>query len=289
MIVNKENITNLTKGVNKIFNDAFKGAPKDYEKYATVVPTKHHTVDYAWLSDFPAMKKWVDERDLKSLTAHKYTISKEDWEASITVTRDDVLFDNLGFVKPRVTDLAHVSVEHYNSYIGSLITTNGICFDGEPFFSDTHKIGTTTVWNKTNLLFTSENLMTIYSAMLNRKNADGTPYRIKPTTVYIAANLLADAMKILKSDQIDGSSNPTKDLVDYVVLPEMADGTWCLVDNSRPLKPFIIQITKKAQIDSDDSEMFKSKKIHYGVDTMDNAGYSFWQLAYFSDGTQVVE
>lgn len=285
MIVNRENVAALTKGVNKIFIDAFKSAPKDFEKYATVVPTKHHTVDYAWLADFPAMKKWVDSRDLKDLTAHKYTISKEDWEASITVTRDDILFDNLGFVKPRVTDLSHVSVEHYNSYIGSLITQNGNCFDGKTYFHAAHMIGETAVGNRTNLPFTGENLITIYSKMLNLKNADDTSYRIKPTTVYIAANLLADAMKILKSDTIDGSSNTTKDLVEYVVIPEMVDGTWCLVDNSRPLKPFIIQITKKAAIESDDSEMFKSKKIHYGVDTMDNAGYSFWQLAYFSDGT----
>ncbi|WP_324171988.1 Mu-like prophage major head subunit gpT family protein [Sulfurimonas sp.] len=286
MLVNAENVKNLTKGVVKIFNDSFKDTPKDYEKYATVVPTKHHTVDYAWLANFPAMKEWVNDRDLKDLTAHKYTISKKDWEASVTVSRDDVLFDNLGFVKPRVTDLAHVAVEHYNSYIGSLITTNGLCFDGKNYFDTKHKIGAATAVNKNNFKFTSSNLMSVYSEMLNRKNENGKPYRIKPTLVYIAANLLADAMKILKSDQIDGSTNTTKDLVEYVVLPELAVGTWCMVDNSRPLKPFIIQITKKAEIESDDSEMFKSKKIHYGVDTMDNAGYSFWQLAYFSDGTQ---
>ena len=286
MIVNKANISELTKGVNKIFNDSFKVAPKDYEKYATVVPTKHHTVDYAWLADFPAMKEWVNDRDLKDLSAHKYTISKKDWEASVTVSRDDVLFDNLGFVKPRVTDLAHVSVEHYNSYIGSLITTNGLCFDGKAYFADNHVVGAGTQANTTKYKFTSANLMTVYSAMLNRKNENGKSYRIKPNLVYIAADLLATAMTILKSDTIDGSTNTTKDLVEYVVLPEMATGTWVLVDNSRPLKPFIIQITKKAEIESDDSEMFKSKKIHYGVDTMDNAGYSFWQLAYFCDGTE---
>jgi phage major head subunit gpT-like protein len=286
MLVNAENVKNLTKGVNKIFNDSFKATPKAYEKYATVVPTKHHTVDYAWLADFPAMKEWVNDRDLKDLSAHKYTISKKDWEASVTVSRDDILFDNLGFVKPRVTDLAHVSVEHYNSYIGSLITTNGTCFDGKNFFAANHDVDGTSHSNTTDFKFTSANLMTVYSEMLNRKNENGNPYRIKPTLVYIAADLLATAMTILKSDQISGSTNTTKDLVEYVVVPEMATGTWALVDNSRPLKPFIIQITKKASIESDDSEMFKSKKIHYGVDTMDNAGYSFWQLAYFCDGTE---
>ena len=290
MIVNRENVTNLTKGVKKIFNDAFKGAPKDYEKYATVVTTKNHTVDYAWLGDFPSMKEWVNDRDLKDLEAHKYTLSKKDWEASVTVTRDDILFDNLGFVKPRVTDLAHLPIKHYNGYIGKLIKTNGNCYDGKKFFAADHLIKEgTTASNKTDLPLNSDNLMTVYSAMMDRKDANDETYGIKPTTLYIAANLLATAMKILNSSEIDGSTNITKGLVEYVVLPEMAAGTWCLADNSRPLKPFVIQITKKAEVDSDDSEMFKSKKVHYGIDTMDNAGYTFWQMAYFSDGTGTAE
>lgn len=286
MIVNRENVANLTKSVKKIFNDTFKQTEKKYEAHATVVKTKNHTVDYAWLSDFPSMKEWVNERDLKNLEAHKYTLSKKDYEASVTVTRDDILFDNLGFVKPRVTDLAHVPIRHYNAYIGKLISTNGNCFDGKKFFANNHKVGDQMCSNSTNLPFNAENLNTIYDEMIERKDENKNSYGITPTIVYIASNLRAKAVKVLESTVIDGSTNTTKGLVKYEVLPELAAGEWCLADNSRPLKPFVIQITKDAEIDSDDSEMFKSKKIHYGIDTMDNAGYTFWQLAYFSTGKE---
>jgi len=285
MIVNRENVADLTRGVKKIFNDAFKAVDKKYEKHATVVKTKNHTVDYAWLSDFPSMKEWVNDRDLRDLEAHKYTISKKDWEASVTVTRDDILFDNLGFVKPRVTDLAHVPIRHKNAYIGKLITTNGTCFDGKEFFAADHDIGGEAESNLTDLPFNAENLNTVYDEMINRKDANGNSYGIMPSIVYVASNLRAKAVEILESVVIEGSTNTTKGLVEYEVLPELADGEWCLADNSRPLKPFVIQITKEAEVDSDDTEMFKSKKMHYGIDAMDNAGYTFWQLAYFSDGT----
>jgi phage major head subunit gpT-like protein len=46
-----------------------------------------------------------------------------------------------------------------------------------------------------------------------------------------------------------------------------------------------LQITKEGKIEEDRSKMFDGKKILYGIDTMDNAGYGFWQMAYYSDGS----
>ena len=285
MEITLENIVALDKGIKKIYNDTFKDCPKNYLKQATVVETKNHSVDYAWLGDFPSMKEWVGDRDLKELTDHKYTISKKDWEASVTVYRDDLLFDNLGMVTPRVQNLANTVVEHYNSYIGTLITTNKNCYDGKAFFSKTHRIGQENVSNKSTLMLNSTNLMKVYSLMLNLKKENGNSFGIKPSKLYIAPNLLSVAMTIINSDVIGGSTNITKNLVEFEVMPDMHDNSWVLVDNTKPIKPFIIQITKKAKIEKSENDLFKSKKIHYGVDTMDNAGYTFWQLAHFSLGT----
>lgn len=287
MIINAENLLALDKGVKKTYNDALKNTKEYYKELATVVKTKNHSVTYSWLEDFPSMKEWIGDRDLKDLTAHTYTISKKDWESSVTITRDDILFDNLGLVTPRVQSLAHTVNQHFNKYIGTLIVSNDVCYDGKTFFNAAHSIGDGAASNTTDLPLSDVNLMTVYSSMLNLKNENNEPYDIEPTTLYIAPNLLATAMKILNSDTIEGTSNITKGLVKYKVIPTMADNSWCLVDNSKPIKPFVIQITKEAKIEKDDSDMFKAKKMHYGVDTMDNAGYTFWQLAYFSDGSLV--
>ncbi len=285
MIINAETLQALDTGVKKIYNDALKNTKESYKEYATVVKTKNHSVTYGWLEDFPSMKEWISNRDLKDLTAHTYAIAKKDWEASVTITRDDILFDNLGLVTPRVQSLAHTVNQHYNKYIGSLITVNDTCYDGKPFFATDHAVGGNTVSNTGDAVLSSQTLMNTYSKMLNLKNENNEPYDIEPTMLYIAPNLLSVAMTILNSDQIDSSSNITKNLVAFKVIPTMADNSWCLVDNSKPIKPFVIQITREAKIEKDETDMFKAKKMHYGVDTMDNAGYTFWQLAQFNDGT----
>jgi len=60
---------------------------------------------------------------------------------------------------------------------------------------------------------------------------------------------------------------------------------------SKPIKPIILQIAKKidfAALDSPtDENVFMRKKFLYGVDSIDNAGYGLWQLAYGSTGDSV--
>lgn len=281
-------ITAVAVAFSKIYNNALKEVPEDYKKFATVVETKSPVMTYTWLGQFPNMKEWVGERDVKALTDHKYTITKKDWESTVTVKRDDILFDQLGLLKPQVTELGHVSIRHLNDYLGDLITTNGVCYDGKKFFASDHKIGETTNSNKTNKKFNAENLDWMYQQMLKRKDTNAKSYKIKPTTLYIAADLLSSARTILKSLVIEGSTNTMAEMVEYEVVHDMADGSWCLVDNSRAIKPFIIQITKKAKIEKDDKDFFMKKEMYFGIDAMDNGGYTFWQLAYFSDGTEVI-
>ncbi len=67
------------------------------------------------------------------------------------------------------------------------------------------------------------------------------------------------------------------------------DGTgpaWFLLDTSRALKPFIVQIRKNPEFVSkdspDDYNVFTRKEFLYGVDYRGNVGYGFWQMAFMS-------
>ncbi|MGK5721984.1 Mu-like prophage major head subunit gpT family protein, partial [Proteus mirabilis] len=73
MIVNKANISALFVSINMTFNNALKEAPSTWQKIAMKVPSTGKSEDYSWLSNFPAMKRWVGEKVIKSLSAHKYT------------------------------------------------------------------------------------------------------------------------------------------------------------------------------------------------------------------------
>ncbi|HWJ72403.1 MAG TPA: Mu-like prophage major head subunit gpT family protein [Kaistia sp.] len=64
---------------------------------------------------------------------------------------------------------------------------------------------------------------------------------------------------------------------------------WYLVDDSRALKPLILQKRKDWQLVAkdklDDENVFNKKQFIYGVDARHNVGYGFWQFAWGSKQT----
>lgn len=282
------NVALLTKGVKKIFGEMQNTPNKDYLDIATEVKTKSHTVDYAWLNTVPSMSAWVGARNVAKLGDNTYPIVKQDWEATVEVMRDDFIFDNLGIIKPKLQQLHHSVIKHYNSLVHSLITTNGVCFDGAAFFGP-HTVGAglgAVVYNNFGTAkLTEQAVFDVIGFMQSIKDEQGEPLGINPTVMLIAPNLLKTAKTILGARTIAGSDNIAMNLLELKVVPNMPANAWCVLDTSQPLKPFILQITKEGKIEEDRSLMFSAKKILYGIDTMDNAGYGFWQMAHYSNGT----
>lgn len=64
---------------------------------------------------------------------------------------------------------------------------------------------------------------------------------------------------------------------------------WFLIDDSRTLKPIILQVRKDWQFVSrdrvDDDNVFTKKQFIYGVDGRFNCGFGFWQFAWGSRQT----
>ncbi len=291
--ITRENLLKLDKGISKLFAKAMEERKADglYKLIATVIKTKNPTATYTWLGDFPAMAEWVDERQLKELQAHVYEITKKDWETSFSVTRDDVIFDNLSSVTIKVDALVEAVIDHYDALVTDLITANGTCYDGKKFFS-THTKGSgddvASYTNLTNHKLTKDNVFAVIAKMKAIKREDGkTSYGVKPNVLVYAADLEQAALKITGSDISDGDSNEAKGVLKPMCVSGMAAGTWAVLDCTRSLKPFIIQITKEAKSpERNDGDLFKNKKVHFGIDTMDNAGYGLWEFAHFCDGSE---
>lgn len=68
-----------------------------------------------------------------------------------------------------------------------------------------------------------------------------------------------------------------------------AGTAWYVLDNSRALKPMIFQQRKAANFVAKDREtddnVFDRNEFRYGIDTRDNVGYGFWQMAVRSGQT----
>ncbi|ANV98564.1 head protein [Helicobacter enhydrae] len=282
---------NVSKGFSKVFNESLVKQNDDYKKISLEVLSNTIVTDYAWIADLPSMKEWVGERTLKELSAHNYTIKKKDWEATIKIHRDNLIYDNLGIVKPQIQSLAESVSMHYNQLIFKLLEDNGDCFDGKKFFATDHAVGSQSFGNKGTKVLSAESFLEARKEMRSLVNSHGTPLGIRPNLLVVPPELEATALKILKAQTIEGSSNITYGMCELLVCDHLSnDKAWYLFDTSRSVKPFILQVNKKPEfvaLDKPNSDRnFMSKEILYGVDTEDNAGYGMWQLAYKSDGSE---
>lgn len=65
-----------------------------------------------------------------------------------------------------------------------------------------------------------------------------------------------------------------------------AGAPWFLVDNSRALKPLLLQVRKPFELvrkdQPDDDNVFSRREFIYGVDARHNVGFGFWQFAWGS-------
>lgn len=71
-----------------------------------------------------------------------------------------------------------------------------------------------------------------------------------------------------------------------------AGNPWFLLDTSRPLKPLIFQQRKKPEFaaldDPSDPNVFMAGNYLYGVESRDNVGFGFWQMAFGSKAALTV-
>ena len=109
----------------------------------------------------------------------------------------------------------------------------------------------------------------------------------------VPPSLESTARKIIKADEIEGTTNTMKDTAEILVLPDLADQEtqWYLLCTRRPVKPLIYQQRKPAKFvaktnETDDNVFFSKHCFGSGQWTRGNAGFGFWQMAYFSDGTE---
>lgn len=291
MLINGVNLKAINQGFSKVFNNQLTAVSGDQDKIATEVIANTKTIDYAWLGDFPRMREWVGDRVLKDLSAYTYQITGKKFEATIEVDADDITYDNLGIVKPRIQMMASEAVGHYDELTFGLLEANGACYDTKAFFAIDHPVGSVTFSNLGNKVLSETSLLAARAEMRGITTDTGKPLRIKPTLLVIPPELEQTAINILNKEFLaNGESNTSKGLMEYLVADWLTDPTaWYILDNSRPLKPIILQKNKQikfvAMDKEDDENVFMRDKFRYGVDSRCNAGYGLWQLAYKSTGT----
>ncbi|HCT7706610.1 TPA: Mu-like prophage major head subunit gpT family protein [Morganella morganii] len=299
MIVNKANLTPLFTGIKLVFNNALKEAETTWEKIAMKVPSTGKAEQYNWLNNFPAMKRWVGEKAVKSLAAHKYTIENDDWEATIEVDRNDIEDDQTGQYAIQAKGAGRSAAMLPDEIVYDLVNQGfeRTCYDGQYFFDTDHPVGSRSVSNKGTKKLSVESLAKAQAsfgaartAMRKVTDEEGRPLNINPGVLLVPPALEDVARALMTVDRLeDGKANIYKGAAEVVVSARIqSDTQWFLLDTTQPVMPFIYQerkapvLVEQTSLENDD--VFMRKKFKFGAEARAAGGYGFWQLAYGSTG-----
>lgn len=277
----------------------------NWQQIAMKVPSTSGQTDYAWLSNFPRMRKWIGEKTIKSLAAFKYSIVNDDFEATVEVDRNDIEDDQLGIYMPQAQaagdSAATLPDEIIADVVNGAFTTK--CYDGQNFFDTDHPctdengltISVSNLGSKKLSIASYQDVMDTVgaaeAAMMEFKDDEGRPLNITPDVLMVPPALKGVATTLVTADRLeDGKPNPYKGAFTVRVDTRLRSRTaWFLLDTTKAVKPFIYQERKAPvfvqQTDPSADDVFNRKKFKFGAEARAAGGYGFWQLAWASDGS----
>lgn len=310
MPITRADIPNLlTSGLRQEFMKGYETPQPDiYKQVCMEVPSGKDREIYAWLGSTPKMTEWLDERKLKGMLEHTFTITNKDFEASIEVDRNALEDDQYGQIQIRAQQLGLEAKRFYDEYLATIIEANGVCYDGQNFFDTDHSEGDSGTQDNAPtaasgyVVASAANVLTVLklvsSAMAQFKDDKGKHAGIRPTHVMIPTGLewvFKEALDpMFRGGGETSATNWAKGALGIIVNPFLANAAtvshsyvyW--LDLSKPVKPFIFQNRKAPEfvsLDKPDSyELFMRKRIIYGVDSRFNMGFGDWKLAYRTKG-----
>ena len=305
LLINKEVLTSVFTSLKTLFNNAFDEAPSTWQQTTMLVPSGSSENQYNWLSAFPKMRKWLDEKHIKALEAFKYTIVNEDWEATVEVDRNHIEDDTLGIYAPQAQMAGHSARQLPDEIVADL--KNGAftnkCYDAQFYYDTDHPVGDgeggeNSVSNKLTAVLSNATLAAADAsfgaarlAITTFKDDEGRPLALIPDVLEVPPALETIANMLMTNEKLaDESPNPYKGMAKVEVNPRLTSATqWMLHVTNMPVKPFIYQERKAPvfveQTDPQADNVFKRKKFLFGAEARAAGGYAFWQMSVGSDGT----
>ena len=181
-----KNLVTLRKGLSAAFVKAFNNAedPADVMPFIMETNSTSDKEQYGWLGQAPSLSEWKDERTLKSLNQFDYEIENKDYEGTLSIGRNEIADDQLGNVKVRIDDLGRKARIHPRKLFYELIQLGEteLCYDGQPFFSNSHVEGDSGVQDNlltgtgTTLAQIKADIDAAETALLTFKDDTGEPW-----------------------------------------------------------------------------------------------------------------
>ena len=171
----------------------------------------------------------------------------------------------------------------------------GLCYDGSPFFSATHKyFADDTAQNnlfsgtKAGAIPTAAELSADFESAraLMEKVVDehGEPYNEGELQYMIVASpdLKGTLDRVFGADLLDNATNTLKGAAKYMTSARLSGADWYIIETSGVIKPFVKQNRQEPRfnaLEATSEHGFMHKTYKYGVDYRVGFGYGLWQKA----------
>ncbi len=284
------NFEETSIGFKAVFQKTFNDTKSEADVLAMRVESNDLSEKYVWLGNFPMMKEWVGDRDIKKFKDYGYALENQPFEASVTVPNTHLEYDKVGLYKPAIEQMAFNAKKFGGALVAKILanaadSTKGKCYDGKAFFAADHASGSDTYANSGTGALDTAHLLAAEAYMISIKGDTGQALGVSPTHLICGPKNLAAAITAVNKEHLTaGETNPTFKRYSLLVLPEIAGTEWYLMDLGKPVRPFVLQVAKDGVFESSDDHKFMKDAALFGCKSFMNAGYALWQLAYMSTG-----
>jgi len=288
----------LLKGLKTNFLRQFQATASNVAMIASILKSDSDYETYGFLGELPQVREFLAERQVVGLQDASYIVRNRTWESTLGVKREDLEDDKLGALPVRIGEMAANAKQHAMTLLAETLaagdSTN--CYDGTPFFYDSHPARGQQTAVQDNLLTGSgtsvSNLSTdlaLGKARLKRQlDEGGKPFRSSWGKIVVCAppELEHSFQSILNPEatMISNSSNVQRGEYELLIMPELTNASdWYMLHVGGVLKPLILQERKPVEftaMDSSTDEAFFMRGIAmYGTYGRYAGAYGMWQDA----------
>lgn len=322
MIVTQAALNALRRNFNRAFQEGIRGAPSEYRKVATRVPSASAQNIYGWLMKFPQLQEWGKgaQRAARNIAEKVYALANKKYESTVDLNREDIEDDNLGMYRPVMQMAGQEAMDHVDR-ISFRVLDDGYrttCYDGKSFFAVDHPRaaevdGTGTNDTEANLIMgdleitAPANKASAGDITLDGGGADkavGGTFRIQCTTA--GATRTAAKFRIAYDDGDYGAEDIALAGGKYAVpnggvtlafsnAAFVKGETWTVKPQNPPwyllharsvIKPVLYQDRSPAELTTvnalDNDTVFNTDVFRYGIRARRAAGVALWQMAVAS-------
>lgn len=162
MLINEAGLSVLRVSFSGSFKGALDGAKPGYQPITTIIPSVNESNIYAWLGQFPQMRKWVGDRIVKNLETFNYQVPNVDFESTVGVPRNKILDDVWGVYGNLMAEMGLAAAMHPDEVLFGLLqngaAATSLCYDGLSYFNAAHPSNGGTKANYDSVAGTNSNL-----------------------------------------------------------------------------------------------------------------------------------